>query len=269
MNVMQLAIALVTAVGLAAAAPELATGTTAHATRSQPVPRVEGHFPMPSSALTIVAQGDQAHTMLDVLVELSASANQNITVSEPTRAALKSLSPGLLADVVVPPEEVYSFVSSLLYRHGFVVSELRSGTPSLIAVQGGRERGQSMLYGLSWTRVPLDRIDEFRDHPAFLIETVATFEHLDVRQMTTSLRALMTDNRLQSLLNVGNSNSVIVRGPAAGVADLLALMGTANEENAELVQKRAEEQARREASVQAEQAGEAPAGNPAQAPKAD
>ena len=256
MKRMQLAIALAAAVGLAAAAPGLPNTPT--------VPAGD-HFRPPSSPLTIIAYGDEADSMFDVLVALSASADQNVTVSKETRIALESRSPGLLADIVIPPEEAHSFVSSLLFQHGFLVSELRASDPGLLTVHGGNSRGSRRF---TWTRVPFERIDEFRRFPAFLVETVVTFEHLDVRQMTTSLRALLSDNQSQMMLNVGSSSSVILRGPAACVADLLDLMKVADVASGELQRKRAEEAARNPPAPTGEKEHQS-TGNPAGTPAGD
>ena len=227
----QIAIALVAAAGLAATAPGLTPG---FATSSAPA--TGDIFPLPSGSLTIVAQGDGAHTMYDVVKELNAAGHQNFTVSQQTRSALESTSPGLLTDVVIPPAEVYTFVSSLLYRNGFLLSSLRTSQPSLLAIYSGNDRGYS------WTRIPAEEVPAYGRHPAFLVETVLAFENLDVRQMTTSLRALLSDNRAQSMLTVGNSNSVIIRGPGAKVAKLAEMMKEADAANGKIRQKRAEEE---------------------------
>jgi hypothetical protein len=236
MRTLELAAALATSLCLANPAPDL---DPAQAGQPGPAP---DHFSMPSGPLTIHTRGDEVDSMFDVLHELSRSAGQHFSVSDITRASLEGLSPGLLGDAEIPAEQAYSFVSALLFRHGYLMSELKGTEPSLLAVYSRNQRGQDG--GLSWTRVSEDQLEWYRDYPAFLIETVVTFEYLEVRQVTTSLRALITDNHTQSMLNVGNSNSIVFRGTAANVADMVLMMKSANEDSGELFRKRAEELAK-------------------------
>ena len=221
----KIVLALAAAAALGAVAP--ATGNVAS----------QDPFPAPDEPLAIFVQGDGAQTLYQLLRQLGSATGLNFTVSQQTRASLEGTSPGLLEDLVVPPSEAVSFVGSLLHRHGFSMSELRDEAPRLIAIHGGQDRPSS------WKRIDASELEVYRDHPALLIETVVVFEHVDVRQLTTSLRGLATDNQYQVMLNAGNTNSVILRGPVASVVDIIAMMSAANDAAGEAWAARAAQEA--------------------------
>lgn len=188
---------------------------------------VDELFPAPSRGLVIPAddtEGEGEANLLDLLGEFGRATGHTLVVTDEVRGLLSRVRPGLLSQVSVPPERVYSFVEGLLSFHEFVLVPLHESEPRLLGVQslsGGSARNtikQRCFY------VPPDEIEAWADHPAVLVSTVVTFEHLDVRQLTTSLRPLMPDQSTQSMLNAGSSNSVVLQGFGAGIARLVHML---------------------------------------------
>ena len=74
-------------------------------------------------------------------------------------------------------------------------------------------------------------LDKFADQVATPITTVLHLD-IDARQLTNSLRSLMTDTNSQSAIPVGNTNSVILQGFASNVASLARILRLVDQESA-------------------------------------
>ena len=63
----------------------------------------------------------------------------------------------------------------------------------------------------------------YAQHPALLVQTTVDLPNVDVRQASTSLRAMMTDTTTQTLLPMGHS-SMIIAGTGRHVANMVAML---------------------------------------------
>lgn len=149
--------------------------------------------------------------------------NQNLVFSAPVEAMLASTPTGLQGAVHVPAADVQSFFEQLLVAHDFVLHTLRASEPRVLQIESLETQARPVLRQRALV-VGVDEVEHFADHPATLITTAVHFEHADARQISTSLRALVTDAWTQQLSPAGKTNTLVVTGFGSGVADLVALM---------------------------------------------
>ena len=192
-----------------------------------PSPRQEtSHFPAPDGPLVIPEA--ESLSLVDVLKEFRRVTGQNIVINSSTHQAMEATPLGLLGGVTVPATEVYSFMEGLLSRHNFLVSELRDGEPRLLAVHHPDHREGSVY---RWTEVDVDRVADYEDHHALLIQTVVTTAPLDARQAVSALRSLVDHNRVR-LVAMSKTN-LLIQGTGREVADWVSVLqrASANEES--------------------------------------
>ena len=77
--------------------------------------------------------------------------------------------------------------------------------------------------------VTADELEAWAAHPAVLIQTIVSLPHVDVRQLSNSLRTLITDANTQQMLPAGNTSSMILVGFADQVAHMATMLRKANE----------------------------------------
>ncbi len=189
-----------------------------------------GHFPTPAEGLSIRMEGSP--TMDELLRELARVTGQHIHVPPQARATLAQTPVGLLGGVEVPPAHVHSFVESLLHQNGYVLAELRSSEPRLLAVYP--IEGREAPPGSTWTPVPSERIARYADHPALLVQSLVDCSPLDARAVAMSLRSVWRQSRAyQGMDPIGDSSSVLLRGTGADVARLAAVIERAAASEAE------------------------------------
>lgn len=182
-------------------------------------------LPLPSAPLAIA--GGRAN-LADVVMQVSELTGVSIRASGPALGRLSEAPAGLLADVSIAPEAAWSFFESLIAQEGFLLVELRAGEPRLMAVvdtRAGNDHGGSLFY----RAIPGAELDRYADHHALLIETVVHLEHVDVRQLANSMRALLTDNRRLNLIPAGLSGSMVLQGTGANVCEAVRLMRAIDE----------------------------------------
>ena len=186
---------------------------------------VEDPLPVPSSALDIPQFEAEGTTLGDLVSEFARISGQHLVMNQPTRAALNQTPFVVGGAATIPPEEVYAFLESLLFFNGFVTARLKAGTRPLLGIYLIRESALA-------PRLPVDEdeLGRFASHPAFLIQTVVQLEHLDVRQLSTSLRGIIRDTNTQTLLALGD-HGVALQGTGQWVADITAVMRACNEQS--------------------------------------
>lgn len=185
---------------------------------------LEDHFPTPGSPLAIAEDIEGRMTLEGLLREFTRATGQNLHATPYTRELLASTPIGLYSGVEVPPEEVYSFVESLLFQYGFVVSELRAQSPPLLAIQSLDDNETQS--NVRFVEVDHADIEAYRDHPALLVQCVVPTQGLDNQQLSNYLRATFARNSAyQWLLPMGVQESLLVRttgSEAAAIASMVA-----------------------------------------------
>jgi hypothetical protein len=124
----------------------------------------------------------------------------------------------------VPASEVYLFVETLLFEHGYVLSKLKGGAVPLVGVHG-REGGPTSP---RWTRVPAESLAGYADHPALLVSTVIDVAPVNAHQLTNSLRPLLPDAQRELVLPLSDTD-LLLAGTGRKVAQIAALLAEVRE----------------------------------------
>lgn len=155
------------------------------------------------------------------------------TYNDQTRTQLQSLKVFFYGTKRVPKEDFYSFFQILMFINEFVCVEVGPPHISVILIQalGGAPRGGATNIKQRTLHVGPDDLEKYADQPATLITTVLNLPNVDVRQLTTTMRGLLTDTNTQSILAAGE-HSVILQGFGSYVASLAQLLYIVDRESA-------------------------------------
>ena len=177
------------------------------------------------------SQDPQQVINLEEFVSLCQEATGlNFTYSEQTQQLLRQSKVFMTGTKRVPQGEFYEFFQIEMFINDFVCVEVGPPHISVVLIQNmtGQRAGalrQKTVY------VGPDRLEEYADQPATLVTTVLHLPNVDVRQLSTSLRGLLTDTNTQSLIAAGE-NSVILQGFGSYVVSLAQLLRLVDKESA-------------------------------------
>ncbi|HED65505.1 MAG TPA: hypothetical protein ENJ09_08105 [Planctomycetes bacterium] len=170
---------------------------------------------------------------LEEFVKLCQEATGlNFTYNDQTQSSLSTLKVVMFGPKVIPKEDFYAFFQIQMFINEFVCVEVGPPHISVVLIQsltGNPRAGNIKQKGIY---VLPDALDDYADQPATLITTVLTLPNLDVRQLSTSLRALLTDTNTQTLLPAGQ-HSLILQGFGTYIASLARLLLIVDERSAE------------------------------------
>lgn len=187
----------------------------------------QDRFPQATKSLTIGAtvMGEDPVTLADVVRMFSESTGLTISVSDPDRMRLEQTSAGLMTGVTVPTGAVYSFVETMLIEHDFALTLLRSEAPMLLGLYHLPTFEGTAPYSavLSLSEAELMAFD----HPAVLVSTLLNLPHIDVRTLANSLRAVPKE-KVTTVIPIGNTTTVVFRGPARSVRGLVDMVRQAD-----------------------------------------
>ena len=201
-------------------------------------------FPVPTVGLSVPANEPDGWSLEELLTEYGRATDQHFMYAEDTRAQLKQTRVPLSEALSVDPENLHAVVETLMIQSHFIFAIERVANPRLISVQS--MRGSRVNLRQSASYVPVDKLSTWRDHPAYLIHTVLTLEYLDVRTLTNSMRAMLTDANTQQIIPVGNSHSLMLTGFAPQVQSLVTMLLDVNEASRVSFEKRAKAEAKTE-----------------------
>jgi len=206
----------------------------APAPASQQLSAPSEYFPTPQKGIALHVSAEKMPRLSDLLGEFSRATGMTIVSDEPTRRMLES-SCGLNQDVEVPAAQVYGFTESVLSYHGFLLYHLRSESPRLLGVTHPRALNDSSG-PIKPVYVPLESLSSWRDHPAFLVQTLLSLDHVDVRTLSNSMRQAFSEARTQQLIPLGNSNSMLITAPASMAINIVEMFVRADAESAKAIE---------------------------------
>ena len=170
---------------------------------------------------------------LEEFVKLCQEATgRNFTYNDTTQASLAGGKVVMFGPKEVPKEDFYAFFQIQMFINDFVCVEV--GPPhisvTLIQALNAGQRGANNLKQKAIHVLPSELAD-YADQPATLITTVLSLPNTDVRQLSTSLRAMLTDTNTQTLLPAG-ANSIILQGFGSYIFSLSRLLQIIDDESA-------------------------------------
>ncbi len=176
-----------------------------------PVQTVAELFPIPAGGLTIPAREPDGWNMEELLLEYGRLTDQQFMINDDVKSILRMARVSLTDELTVAPEAVHSVVETLLIQSDFVLTILRESDPRLVSVGSVASVGRGGVRQNA-RLVPVDELAQWRDHPAHLLNTVIALDHVDVRILSNTMRAVLTDANTQQILPVGNTNTVLLAG---------------------------------------------------------
>lgn len=176
----------------------------------------------PVSAPLVMPTGAREVTLAWLVDELARLTGQELVFAPEERERLEQIVEPLEATSVVPADEVYPFVESLLVFHGYMLARLKEGTPTMLAVVGpggGRSSGE-----VPYVPLEIHDRDALARHPALLFQYALHFENLDSRQLQTQLRQLLVDPSGHCNVVPAGERSLIFQGYGLRLRSLMVLL---------------------------------------------
>jgi len=208
-----------------------ATAQARNPVQQDPVPTIqdEGDF----YVLNFSEAPDERLTLEQFVKLCQEATGLNFTYNPDTQTRLEQGNVVMFGSKRVPKGDFYQFFQIQMFINDFVCVEVGPPHISVILIQSlqaGQRGGQNIKQKATY--VQPEELEEYADQPATLITTVLTLPNTDVRQLSTSLRGLLTDTNTQTLLAAGD-HSVILQGFGSYIASLASLLQIVDEESAE------------------------------------
>ncbi len=156
----------------------------------------------------------------------------NFTYNDQTQQVLQGAPLVMFGTKRVPKKDFYAFFQIQMFINDFVCVEVGPPHISVILIQSLQQgqRGAANIRQKAINVAP-ENLEAYVDQPATLITTVLYLPNTEVRQLSTSLRALLTDQNTQTMLPAGE-HSVILQGFGSYVASLARLLQIVDAESA-------------------------------------
>ncbi|MFT5475802.1 MAG: hypothetical protein ACI8Y8_001135 [Planctomycetota bacterium] len=188
------------------------------------VPAWWDSFPEASADLTLDVGDDGSYpNMMALANDYAQLTGQHLLIGTETRAILESSPTGIQARIVVPKVHVQAFFETLLIENQFMLQLLRESSPRLLTIQSLRTQERNTARARA-RLVPREHLELMRDHPAMLVTTTLALPYTDVRQLSNSMRTIITDANTQQMLPAGNSSSLVLTGFGTATADLVLML---------------------------------------------
>lgn len=136
---------------------------------------------------------------------------------------LQSTQVTLVGSKIVPKDEFYNFFQILMVIYNFVTTEVGPEPISVIQITSLDTGGRNNIRSDSVFVEP-ENLEEYKDQPATLITTVISLPNTDVRQLSNSMRTMITDANTQQMLPAGNTNSMVLVGFGSNVVALAKML---------------------------------------------
>jgi len=186
-------------------------------------------FPRPQAAVEIPVTVDgRAASLLDLVRLYGSATDQRFLIGAEVRNHLEQTDLGLDRPLSVSPEALQRVFELFLAESDFLLSVANESQPRLLRIHG-LMTGERTGVRTSARFVPAERVDLMRAHPALLLTTVVDLPRLDVRQLSNSMRTMITDANTQQMLPAGNSNAIVLTARGSELAELVELFGRLDE----------------------------------------
>lgn len=166
---------------------------------------------------------DEGMTLAKLVRACQQVTGITFTVTDETNTYLESAKVRLIGTKTVPKDEFYNFFQILMVIHDFVCTEVGADPISVIEITSLNTGSRSTIRGDSVFVEPED-LAQYKDQPATLITTVVNLPNTDVRQLSNSMRTMITDANTQQMLPAGSTNSMVLVGFGSNVVALANML---------------------------------------------
>ncbi|MDA1264785.1 MAG: hypothetical protein O2816_06880, partial [Planctomycetota bacterium] len=189
-------------------------------------------FPAASEGLVIHFPADEEGPSLEVVARTYGDlTSQSVIYTDETRTFLSSVRLSMNGPLEIPADRVQATIEALLASYDFMLVPLTSAAPRLVEIVSMRTGARSSIRQHA-VFVDAEHLDLAAEHPAVLCTTVLNLPHTDVRQLSNSIRALITDPNTQQMVPAGNSNTLILVATGAELARLARMLQAVDDASA-------------------------------------
>ena len=176
------------------------------------------------------SEEDESVSLFQFVQACQQVTDLNFTWSEATHTILKSQKVLMLGTKTIRKDRFYSFFQVIMIISDFVCTEIGEDDISVIKIDSLTTAARNNLRAGA-VYVEPENLADYKDQPATLIMTVVTLPNTDVRQVSNSMRTMITDANTQQMLPAGNSNSMVLVGFGSNVvatANMLQIIDEAS-----------------------------------------
>lgn len=172
--------------------------------------------------------GEEGMTLARLVRACEQVTGITFTYTNETSTFLTSTQVRLIGTKTVPKSEFYNFFQILMVIHEFVCTEVGAEPISIIEITSMQTNGRNTIRKDSVFVEPED-LERYADQPATLITTVVSLPNTDVRQLSNSMRTMITDTNTQQMLPAGATNSMVLVGFGSNVVALARMLQIVDE----------------------------------------
>lgn len=205
--------------------PSLASQAPAGQDPALPAIQIEGDY-----YVLNFSEGQDDEMNLEQFIKICyESTGRNFTYSNETRTELANRKVRLFGTKRIPKADFYAFFQIMMFINDFGCIEVGPPHLAVIVVQnlgggGGRNNQASGMMQKPIYVQPED-LPQYEDQPAVLIRTLLHLPNTDVRQLTNNLQRLTTTgNPVESAIQAGQTNAVILTGFGSNIAAMAKLL---------------------------------------------
>ncbi|MFT7676505.1 MAG: general secretion pathway protein D [Planctomycetota bacterium] len=168
--------------------------------------------------------GDEGGMSLAAFVAACQQVTKhNFHYSEETASFLDKQKVRLLGTKVIPKDKFYSFFQIIMIMNQFVCTEIGPKGISVIQIDNLNTGNRTTLRSNS-VLVDPENLQEYAAQPATLITTVINLPNTDVRQLSNSMRTMITDANTQQMLPAGATSAMVLTGFGSNVVALARML---------------------------------------------
>ncbi len=171
-----------------------------------------------------VGDAENPLTYESMVKQYAELTGQHIVMSDDSSSMLRHQL-HLDRTLTVPAVEVQTTFEHLLRKGDFVLTPLKQEGARLIEIASlstsARNNIRSAAIYLEPHEMHLANL-----HPAMMFTTVLTLPNVDVRQVSNSMRTMITDANTQQMVPAGNSNSMVLLGIGQNLVSLVNALET-------------------------------------------
>lgn len=156
---------------------------------------------------------------------------RQFTWTPDTETLLKNNRVRLIGSKRIKQDQFYSFFQVMMIISDFVCTEVGEADIAVTKIESLQGQGRNTLRAGAIYVEPED-LKQYANQPATLITTVVTLPNTDVRQVSNSMRTIITDANTQQMLPAGNSNSMVLVGFGSTVVAMAEMLRIIDEASA-------------------------------------
>ncbi len=189
-----------------------------------PIVELEGNYVLNFAQ----SEEDESMSLYQFTQACQEVTDLQFTWSQDTEGILKSQKVRLLGQKTISKARFYSFFQVMMIISDFVCTEVGEDDIAVIKIDSLQTAARNNLRAGAIYVEP-ENLADYQDQPATLITTVVTLPNTDVRQVSNSMRTMITDANTQQMLPAGNSNSMVLVGFGSNVVALANMLSIIDE----------------------------------------